>query len=336
MQLFRKTKKSVWFWARFLVTALACGAVWWWVDWSQFVQKLRTADIVLLLVAFAIIHIDRVFMAWKWNILLRNLGLPISVGTATQGYYVGSFWSTFLPMSIGGDVVRVTWLMTRVQVGGAQIVSSVIVERLFGVLALAIAVLGSLVIGTIYADMSLKVVASSIAALLAGLIAILLAVFSAPAHRLMQSAIAWLPSQEWSRKIEEVRLAFLAYKERPRLLLAFLALSVLEQAFPIVGIIVLANAFRIDLPLVWAIIGIPLVLAGARMPISINGFGINEGLYAFVFSMAGIPVTESVLMALVDRALLLIAALPGAVLTVLASGQTTFSSSNSRPSRRSD
>jgi hypothetical protein len=48
------------------------------------------------------------------------------------------------------------------------------------------------------------------------------------------------------------------------------------------------------------------------MPISVGGLGIQEGAYGLVFSYAGVPVTQSVMMAVIGRVLVLLSSLPGA------------------------
>ena len=63
----------------------------------------------------------------------RRSGLPLTAGLAVKSYYVGSFWAGMLPTSVGGDVVRVSWLVRNGQDASA-VTWSVVVERLLGVL----------------------------------------------------------------------------------------------------------------------------------------------------------------------------------------------------------
>lgn len=112
----------------------------------------------------------------------------------------------------------------------------------------------------------------------------------------------------------------MTFKAKPGLLVWFLILSTCEQAFPIISTFIMARAFFIDLSLTWAIITVPIILAISRMPISINSFGVRESAYAFMLSLAGVTVSQSVVMSLVDRVLLLVATLPGALWMILPSG----------------
>lgn len=306
-------------WAKIIVTVATCILLLWLIDWNKFVNTLKAANGYWLFAVFVIIHMDRLFMAYKWAILLRTSGVLVSTGTIIKAYYIGSFWSSFLPSSIGGDAVRVGWLVKKVQVDAIVISSSIIVERFLGTLALAIGALGGLILLMLYLD--LKLPALSIAILLflsVSTIAVIL-LFSQSAHDIVHKLISYLPFQRVSRAIEKMRITILAFREKPRVLIAFLFLSILEQAFPIGSIYVMAKALSVDLSLIWVIIGLPIILAVVRIPISVNNLGIQEGIFAFIFSFAGVPLSASVLMSLTDRVLVLLAVLPGALWTVSAS-----------------
>ncbi len=112
--------------------------------------------------------------------------------------------------------------------------------------------------------------------------------------------------------IMKLRLALQEYRNNRRLLILFLLLSILEQGVPIVAVFLTAKAFAIHLSFSWAIITVPLVVVISRIPISIDGWGIQEGAFVYVFTHAGLSVNESLLLALAGRMLVLLAALPGA------------------------
>ncbi len=309
------------FWVKTIVSVIACLLLLWLVDWHEFGDTLKRANLYWLCVVFVIIHIDRVFMAYKWTILLRVLGLPVSLKTAAKAYYVGSFWSTFLPISVGGDVVRAGWLIKEVQ-SDARIISSVVVERLLGALALAIVALGSVILLIMSPSLGLPVFSKIIFLLLFGTIIAIIALFSQYTHSIAQKLLSRLPLQRVGRAIEKMRVAIFTFKEKPSLLIAFLILSILEESLPILAIFTLAKALSIDLSLLWVIIAVPIVLVVAGMPISVRGFGVIEGTYGLILSFAGIPLSAAVTMAVVDRVLVLLATLPGALWTISAAGSS--------------
>ncbi len=310
------------FWLKLVVSLGACVLLIWLVDWNEFSTILVRGDPLWLLVVFGLIHLDRIFMASKWAMLLRALGMQVSTGTAIKAYYVGSFWSSFLPVSVGGDVIRVSWLAKEGH-AASEVIPSVVVERLLGALALALVALFSLALFVIYPGSDQPVFWQIILTLLVGSVVAIAVLFSRSTHQLIQRMTSRLPLGRVGRIIEKMRMAVLAFREQPGVLLLFVALSVVEASLPIVAIYLLAQAFAIGVPLIWVIIAVPLILVVAALPISVRGIGLIEGTYAFVFSLAGLPVSAAVMLSVMDRVLVLLATLPGALWTVSASGRST-------------
>ena len=303
---------------RYAVSVAACVALLWLIDWNLLIQTARMSNGYWLALVLVIILGDRIFMIYKWMLLLRGSGLPVSPGSVFRAYFVGAFGEAFLPASIGGDVMRVIWLARRAGNTG-RIISSVVVEKLFGALALALVAVASFAvlashIGGESADLVVAIVAI-ISISLAGVAV----VFSNRAHELVKPVIAVIPLRGLKEVIEKARVGVLEFRGRPMLIGFFLLLSVCEQGFPIAANFVLARAMFVNLSFTWVLIGMPIILAVSRMPISLAGLGVLEGAYAVVFSYAGIPLTQSVMMAVVGRVLVLISALPGMWWTVAAS-----------------
>src|SRR5688572_29294857 len=71
-------------------------------------QAARGADWRFIVLACALVALDRVLMAYRWWTLLVPLdhsGRP-PVGTVMRIFFESTFVGTFLPASVGGDAVR--------------------------------------------------------------------------------------------------------------------------------------------------------------------------------------------------------------------------------------
>jgi uncharacterized protein (TIRG00374 family) len=310
----KESWKKVGFWIRVAISFGACIVILSLINWSDFADKLRIADSRWLILAFAVIHIDRFWMAYKWCLLLNGSGVFISICETFKTYYIGAFWGTFIPFSVGADMVRISSLI-RLMGKSSEIVSSVIIERLLGLLALGLVSTASLILAFTYLNLEFHAYYLVVLFLVVASMILIIFIFNTAAHGYFRNLISRL-SQRLDRIVEKLSLAILVFKQKNRLIFVFLILSIVEQVFPIINIYLLAKAYAIDLPLVWAIVAVPLNLVVSRMPISWSGFGITEGFYVFVFSLAGLDATDSLLLALTDRILLLIAALPGAWWTI--------------------
>jgi uncharacterized protein (TIRG00374 family) len=305
------------FWARAAVSLAICSLLFWWIDWSEVGEMLRQASGYWLLAALIAVNADRLLMAYKWRMLLSGSDAALSIKVAVQAYYVGEFWSSFLPSSVGGDAARIVWLMRRVE-AGPVIISSIVVERVLGALALAMVALVGVGLFTMHSTSDVSAFLTVVLLLLLLTALALAAMFSEVAHRVAERLISKLPFNRLSHAVERVRTAVFAFREKPGLLARFLALSVVEQAFPIFVTFMIVRGLSIDLSFVWIIIGVPIALIVARAPVSVHGWGVLEGAYAIIFSTAGVPVRDAVLISLTGRVLTLLSSLPGALWSLAA------------------
>ncbi|MCS6850404.1 MAG: flippase-like domain-containing protein [Gemmataceae bacterium] len=67
----------------------------------------------------------------RWFVLVRAQELPFTVGQAIRLGWVGLFWSTFLPGSIGGDIFKAVFL-AREQSRRTVAVATVLFDRIIG------------------------------------------------------------------------------------------------------------------------------------------------------------------------------------------------------------
>jgi uncharacterized protein (TIRG00374 family) len=72
----------------------------------------------------------------RWFLLVRALNLPFTIGNAFRLGLIGTFWNTFLPGSVGGDLMK-AYLIARDTPGQrAAAVATVVADRLVGLFGL--------------------------------------------------------------------------------------------------------------------------------------------------------------------------------------------------------
>ena len=97
-----------------------------------------------------LLTVDRFLMAWKWALLLRVVGVHLPLMLVTRFYYQGSLTGLFLPSSIGGDLLRATWVA---QASGVKhgAFASLLMEKLIGLVCGVIwAIFGAVVLAGLY------------------------------------------------------------------------------------------------------------------------------------------------------------------------------------------
>ncbi len=218
--------------------------------------------------------------ALRWKVVLGP-GSP-RWGYLTRLYYVGGFFSLFLPTVVGGDVVRAAAAAQATRRPGG-VIASVVIDRALGVLALAC--YGLLGLALAPEMVSRLVEASRLRLPAAG------AVLAALAALLVLALVA-----RWLLRTPRVRAAALdgwqALRDlarSPRALLTAILLGFVVQGLYILLWVVLAVAVRLPVELETLLLSVPVVSVFAMLPVTLNGLGVREGAWLLLLGASGIP-----------------------------------------------
>lgn len=90
----------------------------------------------LLAVIVAVIYLQIVITAWRWELLLRAQGFMIGFGLAVRLNLIASLFNMVIPGSVGGDVMK-AYYVTRDATGRkAEAVATILLDRVVGLLGL--------------------------------------------------------------------------------------------------------------------------------------------------------------------------------------------------------
>lgn len=109
---------------------------------GETLEVLRRAELRYLVAAFLLFVLSLVIRAYRWSVLLRGLGVRVPFARLTRLYFVGQFFSSFLPTQFGGDVMRALELTEDTDTSAA--VGTVLLDRMMGLLTLFVIGLGAL------------------------------------------------------------------------------------------------------------------------------------------------------------------------------------------------
>jgi uncharacterized protein (TIRG00374 family) len=270
------------------------------LDWSAAAVAIRHADPFWVAAAFLISVAGVLISADKWNGLLRDSRVVIGFVKAARLYWIGMFFSNFLPTSVGGDAVRL--MLTPSRGRTERVAGTILLERLTGLLImLALSAIGLALRPGYFPD---GVPHQLFIVTLVGLIACGLVLLIAPAllARLLPGIIDRLPPllQRFFRKLHRVTIT-VAKQARHRSAMG----RALLLSLPFYGTIILAQYFVLravdaDVPLVDVLLLGAIVPLLTVLPISINGLGLAEGVFVAIYSAVGV-VPEVALAAAVLR-----------------------------------
>jgi uncharacterized protein (TIRG00374 family) len=274
-------------------------------------ERVRTADLLMLSAAVGCYVVMLGLATWRWQLLLEALGCVAPMRHLTASYLVATFFNNFLPSNIGGDIVRVRD-GSRLTGSTTSSLTVVGIDRLLGLGALW--VLGA--VAWLLADPVIRGLAgarSVIGGL--GLLFVALGImFFKPgiARRLM--ALSKLSSVGWiQERFEIVQRAVHSYRAQVKTVWLAFAASLALQALVVWYFLAIAAALRIPLGVSAAFLMVPLCTLLQAVPISFNGWGLREGLFALYFSQVGLPRESALAFSLTGAGLIILLSLSGAV-----------------------
>lgn len=313
-------RRSFWSYAlRVLATILIFGVL-----FSQLDNASRLGEIVITMSPWALVAMlafataDRWLMAYKWAYLLRAKGIYLSSFLAFKVYCFALAVGLFVPTSVGADVIR-WYAIKRRGFSGEAIATSILVERAVGLIA-TILVAGTAILLMVYEGQSIPSFSvPAPAALPGGAIMIGMAVVV---------GLAWWGLRtrypNWTRhtapKIRQAVQAVMAYGTARLVLVRFSLLTLLEQFVPIVMALTLAMFLDLHQHAVYIGIAVPIAYLVSRLPISLGGVGVFEAVFVALTSQAGMPIADSLGIALIMRFAHILAWLPWWWLYTIESG----------------
>ena len=307
----RETWRKRLFWLfRMGVSILLLGVLFWRFDWAVLLQVIHQGQWVYLVGPVLCFWVGFWLSGLRWQAVLRGMNLPLPLRDLLLLNLKGFFWNNFLPSTIGGDGYRFLQLGRLYPQQRAAAFASVVLDRVYGylaLLALHLLLLPFLVPLWVWGWVLLGIegsVAAGVAALL----------------------ILWLLRRGWMARLGawSARLAGVGGKVLRVLAMmagqrrGTVARGVLYSA----GFVVL-NALALWFYLRTLAVALPFLpvfyastlgaLLGA-LPVSLNGLGLMELALVLALSPLGARREEVLLAAFLLRGVNLAMALPGGVL----------------------
>lgn len=251
--------------------------------WDEIVAAMRQINLMDLLWVALLFIISRIAIGLRWHVLLKSSGIDIRFKDSLGLTFTGLFASNFLPTTIGGDVVRLAGAM-QLGYDRAVCLASIAADRLIGMLGMAMTV----PIGLVHSWSTI------------------------------QSGQAVLSFSYFLRKpiafIKRTISIFSIWLKNPASLLLSLAFTWVHMLCLFGSIYMFVDDLGSHISF-WMIAGLwSLTYFITLIPISINGYGLQELSFTFLMThVAGLTPAMSLTVAVLIRAYFIIASLPGAV-----------------------
>jgi glycosyltransferase 2 family protein len=262
---------------------LGCAILWFLFHQDSFVLPSLTAGVISplpLIFAFLLILLSILIGASRWWLLLQSQGVQIPYLKILRINWIGAFANIFLPTGIGGDTFRLFYVCRETPSKKALAVTTVIVDRFIGLLALTILVLVSIVItlSVMSDNETLRSLASQIGfALVFFLILTAIAIYfvmNTTRKKIIFRLIPW-------KKLQSLVLSFFsairAYYKKLGVIAISIFLSLMIHMLTILAIVLVGQMLFPNLISVWGyFFATPLSMIANQLPLTPGGIGIAE------------------------------------------------------------
>lgn len=266
------------------------------IDKEELISNFKLLDWRFIPLIFGTIVIHYVISSFRWkSLLIHERSHEVSRFYLFKLYFVGAFFNNFMPTSIGGDVYKMLKLGKKIG-DSATGFSSVFTERFTGIIMLFL-------IGLLSMSKTL------------GFGVFVLIFWMISGFYIGMRVLGLLSTK--IKFLGKIYNALMVYKDHPKVLIFALLTSLLIQFFAISTQYLTFMAIGIKLPVFYSLMAFPIItLAGFFIP-SINGIGVQDALYASMFSFVGVSVSSAVSVSIIYHMIRMAVSLIGGLIYAL-------------------
>jgi len=263
------------------------------ISWPTLLAALTQVHRGLILVGLVVCLSGIVLSAYQWHSLLQGENIRIDLADLISLYMVGIAFNHFVPTGMGGDTVKAFHVGrdSGNVPGSASAVVMCRVTGFFGMLMIALPVLviwhehfkGNIILWFLF--LSVFVGGLIVGAIFS--VTLLPKLFKGKwtQHRFFASAI-------------KIGNALSVSAKRPRSMTIAIVYGIVFWIISILNAYLYGDALNMHAPLYFYFVAIPMISLITFLPISINGFGLRESAFVFIFSTIHVAPTLSLLLAL--------------------------------------
>jgi uncharacterized membrane protein YbhN (UPF0104 family) len=273
------------------------------IDLPAFWERVKGMNPAWILLAIAAYAFTQSIAVWRWNRLLRAQHIEVERCRLTESIWVSMFFNNFLPSNIGGDVVRIA--DTAPAAGSKTLAMTVILmDRVLGLTALVIiASSGALVaslLGVHVPGARWLWIASALGAVAAIFV---IAMPQLVGHALLP--VRALDKPWLTERAQRLEDAVMRVRNAPTAVGGAFAGAMVVQITIVAFYLLTAEGLAVPLPIFLGAVLIPVSLVVQMAPVSINGFGVREAVFAFFFRRYGLPTDAAVALSLVSTGMVM-------------------------------
>jgi uncharacterized protein (TIRG00374 family) len=256
------------------------------IRWGSLLGLVRAWHLTIL--ALALLLTNFTTTAWRFCILLRPLGLRLSLVDSLKLTLIGQFFSTFLPGGASGDVMKIYYAAKGNSGYRTEVATTVLIDRAVGMFALLLMPLLLVLFfsGPVNTSPALRKILWFDAFCAFLMLCGFLACFSTRVRK--SGPLLWIFRVPLGVYVERIFDTIHGFNRNLLRLLSSLGISLLGHVQTITVLLLLAAATVPGEPVWRASMMVPLGLLANTVPLTPGGLGVGEAAFERLFQIAGI------------------------------------------------
>ena len=274
------------------------------LSFRKVIATVRGIDLNFLYLAICTFGLVFFLGCLRWKVLLEAHGIRLRLLRIVKLFFIGLFFSSFLPSLTGGDIIK-AYYVSKETTKRAEAVMTIIVDRVSGLLALFLLGAGAGVLNLGHHEMRAPVL--GILAMFSLLLLFLLLAFNSKISGRFSSPTSNTAGQSRLKHVtRRLYQALYFYKSRPRALTLAFILSLMLQSLAIVINYQIGLGLGMEgVSIGYFFLFIPLAAAISAIPVSVAGWGVGEAAYKKCFNYVGVGGQISVSISFLLRLMML-------------------------------
>ncbi len=270
------------------------------INFSDLYKEMRGVNFFYVLLAWIFGQLGIIFSVARWKIVLKYLGSNTRFLKLINIYFVGLFYSLFLPGSISGDLVRAHQIRKNNSFGS---VLSVPTERLLGLIALVII----LILDVVFFNRYFTEFFTQLIILTVALLFVLSIMFNGCVLNfflrflLKIKVFSNLLKSNFILSVRKIQLI-----KNTKYFYFGIVLSFCFLLSSFLTTYLFAKAVNINIPYIYIMGVFPVIRIATMIPVSISGIGVKESLLVFFLGLINISTESAIIISLLGYLLRLI------------------------------
>ncbi len=307
IQLSSRAKQTIGIFFRVALSAVLLIYIFNKIDVGQTWAILKEADLSFLYLAFFVSVGIYLFSLVRWYVIIQALGLSLSFKNVARYFGIGIFSNLFLPTSTGGDFVKTIGLFQYTP-DKAKVVASVLLDRIFGLIAIIGLAFIALIIG--YSMINDPSLLWAVVVLGFLLVIGILFLYHEGAYSWACRLFNRLPRVK--EELMKLHYALALIKRQYRVYAIMLMVSLVMQILLAVSFYFTARGFHQEVTLLSCLIFTPLICIAGTFP-SMGGLGVRDISAVFLFAKVGVQAGTAASMSLLNFLFIVIIGCAGAL-----------------------